>query len=172
MEVHELSSSEYPEFYQTYINNIPKEASLGMLFRSNIEDLKEITSTISPDKLSFRYAQEKWSIAEVLQHLIDVERIFHYRALCISRGDQTSLPGFDHDDYVVQSEARNRSLDSLQEEAEIVRSSGIVLYNSFSEAMLQRKGILNGGPASVRAIGFIIVGHTQHHIKILQKKYL
>ncbi|MDT0685841.1 DinB family protein [Autumnicola psychrophila] len=172
MKVGRLTSEEYPEFYQDYINNIPGEASLGMLFKSNIENLKDITETISPEKLSYRYAEGKWTVAEVLQHLIDVERVFQYRALCIARGDQTSLPGFDHDNYVFQSEAGGRSLDSLREEAEIVRSSSIALYNSFSEAVLKRKGNMNNAPASVRAIGFIIVGHTRHHIKILRAKYL
>ncbi|MDT0646588.1 DinB family protein [Zunongwangia sp. F260] len=172
MEVDRLSSEEYPAFYQDYINNIPREASLGMLFKSNIENLKDITRTISPDKFSYRYAPEKWSVAEVLQHLIDVERVFQYRALCIARGDKTSLPGFDHEDYVFKSEAGNRSPDSLREEAKIVRSSSIALYNSFSEPVLMRKGNMNNAPASVRAIGFIIVGHTRHHIKILREKYL
>lgn len=172
MQVERLTSEEYPEFYQDYINDIPREASLGMLFKSNIENLREITSALTPDKLSYRYAPEKWSVAEVLQHLIDVERVFQYRALCIARGDQTSLPGFDHDDYVIQSEAGSRNLENLRQEAEIVRSSSIALYNTFSEAVLQRKGNMNNAPASVRAIGFIIIGHTRHHMKILQEKYL
>ncbi|MDT0690598.1 DinB family protein [Salegentibacter sp. F188] len=172
MQVDDLTSEEYSEFYQGYINNIPEGQSLGMLFKSNIQDLKTITNSISHENLSYRYAEGKWSVAEILQHLIDVERIFQYRALCIARDDKTSLPGFDHDEYVIQSEAGARSLKSLTEEAEIVRNSGIALFSTFSEVVLKRKGVMSNAPASVRAIGFIIVGHTRHHINILQEKYL
>ncbi|MDT0644090.1 DinB family protein [Zunongwangia sp. F363] len=173
MKVTTLHSDEYLEFYQGYINNIPKEQSLGILFQENKKELLQVLNEeISAEKLKFRYAEGKWSIAEVLQHLIDVERIFQYRALCIARGDQTSLPGFDHDEYAKNSFASARSLNDFKKEFETVRNSTIKLYRSFPEAVLEQRGTMNGAPASVRAIGFIVVGHAMHHKKILMEKYL
>lgn len=172
MKVTEIHPGEYNEFYQGYINNIPKDQSLGMLFLENKEELLRVLDEIPGSKLQFRYAEGKWSVAEVLQHLIDVERIFQYRALSIARNDQTSLPGFDHDSYVEFSEADRRSVEDFKAEFDLLRDSTKVLYDSFSEGMLQRIGNMNNAPASPRAIGFIIIGHTMHHLKILNERYL
>lgn len=172
MKVSDLNSEDYHEFYQTYIDKLPGDKTLGSLLKDNQGDLREVLSVITPEKLSISYAPGKWTLAEVLQHMIDVERIFQYRALCIARGDQTSLPGFDHDAYVPASEANRRNLDSLKTEFENLRSSGIDLYESFSEEMLQRKGMVNNTTTSAGAIGFITIGHTIHHLELLKKKYL
>ncbi|MDT0676878.1 DinB family protein [Autumnicola musiva] len=172
MKVSSLHSDEYLDFYQGYINNIPKDQSLGMLFQQNKNDILEILNKISAEQLKYRYAEGKWNVAEVLQHLIDVERIFQYRALCIARGEKNPLPGFDHDNYVQNSFGGERNLDDLITEFKIVRNSTIQLYNSFAEPVLEYRGLMNGAPASVRAIGFIIVGHMMHHQKILLEKYL
>lgn len=172
MKVSELNREDYHEFYQTYIDKLPGDKSLGSLLQENNKDLQEILSIITPEKLSFRYEAGKWTLAEVLQHMIDVERIFQYRALCIARNDNTSLPGFDHDAYVPASEAHRRDLESFKTEFVNVRNSGIDLFMSFSEEMLQRKGVVNNNPTSAGAIGFITIGHTIHHLELLKKKYL
>lgn len=172
MKASELSSEDYHEFYQTYIDKLPGDKTLGSLLRENLKDLREILSIVTPEKLSYSYASGKWTLAEVLQHMIDVERIFQYRALCIARNDKTSLPGFDHDAYVPASEANRRSLKDFKEEFDNVRNSGVDLYESFSEAMLHRKGTVNDHPTSAGAIGFITIGHTIHHLKLLREKYL
>ena len=172
MKVSDLNRGDYHEFYQTYIDKLPVEETLGNLLKENQKDLRAILSIISPDKLKFNYEVGKWTLAEVLQHMIDVERIFQYRALCIARNDKTSLPGFDHDAYVPASEANRRDLQSFKKEFEHIRDSGIDLYESFSEEMLQRKGIVNNNPTSTGAIGFITIGHTIHHLELLKNKYL
>ncbi|MDR9456188.1 MAG: DinB family protein [Salegentibacter sp.] len=172
MKVSDLNKEDYHEFYQTYIDKLPGDKTLGSLLKENQEDLREVLSIITPEKLGFSYAAGKWTLAEVLQHMIDVERIFQYRALCIARNDRTSLPGFDHDAYVPESDANRRDLESLKTEFKNVRSSGIDLYMSFSEEMLQRKGMVNNNTTSAGAIGFITIGHTIHHLEHLKEKYL
>jgi hypothetical protein len=112
-----------------------------------------------------------WSIKELVQHVIDSERIFSYRALCFARGESASLPGFDENTYAAASQADNRNKQSLLEELRAVQVATTLLFQSFSEAQLDQTGIANNNPVSVRAIGFITVGHTLHHKKILQEKY-
>lgn len=172
MKVSDLNKEDYNEFYQTYIDKLPGDKTLGSLLKENQEDLREVLSIITPEKLGFSYASGKWTLAEVLQHMIDVERIFQYRALSIARNDKTALPGFDHDAYVPESDANRRDLESLKTEFKNVRNSGIDLYMSFSREMLQRKGMVNNNPTSAGAIGFITIGHTIHHLELLKKKYL
>ncbi|WP_373058215.1 DinB family protein [Zunongwangia sp. H14] len=173
MKVTDLHADEYRDFYQSYINHIPKEQSLGILFQENKEQmLRLLDETVSEGNLDSRYAEGKWTVAEVLQHLIDVERIFQCRALCIGRGDKAALRGFDHEEYAKNSFASKRKAGDLKAEFELVRNSTVMLYNSFPDAVLEYKGIMNGAAASVRAIGFIIVGHCMHHKQILIDKYL
>lgn len=168
----EIQSEEYHGFYQEYLDRLPGDRTLGSLLQENQKEMAEMLSILSRDKLQFRYAPDKWTIAEVLQHLLDVERIFQYRALCIARKDQHSLPGFDHDAYVPASQAYTRDLEDLKKEFHHLRNSGISLFESFSEEMLLRRGLVNSAPASVRALGFIIVGHSRHHLEIMKKYYL
>lgn len=172
MKVTALDTAEYNPFYQRYISKIPQEKSLGDLLLKSKKEVLQLMEELKKEDLGFSYAEGKWTVAEVLVHLMDVERIFQYRALCISRNDKTALPGFDHDSYVEYSEAGNRSLQELKEEFTAVRNATIALYDGFSEAMLQRKGTMNNAPATPRAIGFIVVGHTMHHLEILKERYM
>ena len=171
MTVEQLNASEYNSFYEKYINNIPEEISLGILFLENLKEISELLERIKEVQLSFRYEEGKWTIAEVLQHLIDVERIFQYRALCLARREAQPLSGFDHDAYVEFCGAQNRTLENFKNEFEIVRKSTSILFNSFTDGMLKQVGQMNGSSATPRAIGFIIIGHTRHHLKILQERY-
>lgn len=117
------------------------------------------------------YAPGKWAVKDILQHLIDCERVFAYRALRIARTDKTPLPGMDENLYGTTSGANNRSLDELMAEFACVRESNIMLFNSFSENALLQEGITNGNPVSVLALGFIIAGHTLHHVTVLKERY-
>jgi uncharacterized damage-inducible protein DinB len=124
------------------------------------------------DKFDYQYSEGKWTIKEIIQHLIDSERVFSYRALRISRNDNTPLPGFDENYYVANSNGKERSLQSLLTEMAVVRQSTLSLFNSFSEEQLTKIGIASNREVSVRAIGFIIIGHQKHHQKIFEERYL
>ncbi len=119
-----------------------------------------------------RYAEGKWSIKEVFQHVMDTERIFGYRALCFARGETAELPGFDENTYAVQADAGRREIHQLMREHDALRNSTIELFRSFSPEMLLRAGTANGSRISVRALGWAIVGHTEHHMRIINERYL
>lgn len=117
------------------------------------------------------YAPGKWTVRDTIQHLTDSERVFAYRALRFARNDQTSLPGFDQNIFADVSGANSRPLEQVLEEARLVRQSTIALYQSFNEAALRRTGVMSNAAVAVLAIGFIIVGHQNHHFDIFQERY-
>ncbi len=171
MVLSELPSSEYNPFYQTYIMALGNVDLMEELRRGK-DNFLTLLEQIPEEKLYYAYAEGKWSLAEVLVHVIDAERIFQYRALCIARNDKTPLPGFEQDTYVPYSNADNRSKKNLMEEYKAVRDSTIFLFNSFDEEAVKRVGMASGSKMSVRAQGFIISGHQAHHIRILRERYL
>jgi uncharacterized damage-inducible protein DinB len=128
--------------------------------------------SLPEEKLTYRYAKNKWTIKEILVHIIDDERIYAYRALCFARNDKTELPGFEQDDYALFSNANERSIENILNEYEAVRNATITLFESFDEAALLRKGIANKNGATVRALGYHLAGHELHHINIIKEKYL
>ena len=152
-------------FYKNYIDLVKDVELMDMLQRQS-QNFPEFMATIPESKLDFRYAENKWTVAEVLVHIIDSERIFQYRALRFSRGDQTPLPGFEQDDYVPFSKANNRTLQSLIDEYSVVRNSTLHLFNQFDTNDLERKGIASSLDWSVGALGFVICGHQKHHRNI------
>ncbi len=172
MRVTELQKDEYNEFFQNYIDGLSGDDTLESLFYNNQTAVQNILNNLTAEKLKYKYTPEKWSIAEVLQHLLDVERIFQFRALSIARNDKTPLPGFDHNAYVLASEAEKRNLQDFKKDFEVVRKSTIFLFESFTDIMLKCKTPVGGTPTSVRALGFIIVGHTKHHLHVLTERYL
>ncbi|MDX9751631.1 MAG: DinB family protein [Flavobacteriales bacterium] len=127
---------------------------------------------VGPDRAEHRYAPGKWSIKEVVQHVIDAERVFAYRALRFARQDTTALPGFDEDAYAPASEAGRRSLEDLVAEAARLRLSSIDLFGGFTPEMLMRRGTASGQAISVRALGWVIAGHAAHHLAIIHQRYL
>jgi uncharacterized damage-inducible protein DinB len=163
--------STVPEWYHKYIHQID-EADLNKAIEENTEKALQFLRSISEDKWNYRYAEGKWSIKEMIQHIIDAERIFSFRALCFARQDKTPLPGFEENDYAAASKADNRTRQELLSEFETVRHSVEQLYASFDEEQLAATGIANNNSISVNAIGFIIPGHMQHHLTILQERYL
>ena len=163
--------STIPEWYHKYVNQV-QEQDLITAIQTNTDSSIQFFRSIPEEKWSHRYAKDKWSIREMVQHIIDAERIFSYRALCFARGEKASLPGFEENDYAAASKADNRSKEELIEEFETVRRSIHQLFSSFDEEQLSSVGVANNNPISVNAIGFIIPGHVQHHINILKERYL
>lgn len=127
---------------------------------------------VKGDKAEYRYAEGKWTIKDILQHLIDCERIFAYRALRFARQDSTELPGFDENDYAASSSTERRSIADLLDEHDMVRTATEKLFESFSPDMLLRQGKANGQNVSVRALGWIIAGHAVHHAAVIRERYL
>ena len=161
----------YNPYFQSYIDLVPSGNLLEEL-NSNLEFALNILTRITKDKEDYRYADGKWSIKELVLHCIDCERLFQFRSLAFARNDKTELPGFEEDDYVANSNCDERSLNNILEELISVRKSTITLFNSFSDEVMLRKGLANGGKHSVSACGFIICGHLTHHINVLRERYL
>jgi uncharacterized damage-inducible protein DinB len=126
---------------------------------------------LSDEKAHFRYEEGKWSVKEIIGHLIDTERIMAYRALCISRGEEKPLPGYDHNDYVANGQFDQRNLQSLSNEYDALRNANINMFSSLGKQQMQRTGTANNNPVSVRALAFIIAGHEKHHLNILEQRY-
>lgn len=161
---------EYGEFYQGYINLVDSDNVIQMLIQQG-QQVYTIIQKITPGEASYRYADDKWSVQEVFGHLADTERIMAYRALCISRGEQKSLPGYDQDNYVREADFNQRSLQNLSAEYDALRNANISMFSSFNKEQIQRKGTANNTTVSVRALAYIIAGHEKHHLNILEEKY-
>lgn len=166
-----LLEADFATYFKNYIAMVEEEEVLKALKKST-KQFKKLLQQINEENAHYRYAEDKWSIKEMILHIIDTERIFNYRALCFARNEQQALPGFNHDEYVKYSNADNRSLKSLRKEFFAVRKATYLLFKSFDEAMLQKEGVMNGNKLSVLGIGFVIAGHQQHHINVLNEKYL
>lgn len=163
--------SEYAPYYGKYIGLVPDGNILDILVEQN-EFINNFFSEISEEKSTYRYAEGKWSIREVLGHIIDTERIFAYRALRISRNDKTALPGFEQDDYVPNSNHANTSIKNLTEEFVLVRKANLKLFESFTDEMWMRTGTASGNPVSVKAAVYVLAGHPIHHINVIKERYL
>ncbi|GBL35186.1 hypothetical protein EMGBS15_07810 [Filimonas sp.] len=164
--------TEYNPYFETYINLVPTGADVLECMEDNMMDTEELILSLPKKKHEYRYAEGKWTIKEILQHLIDTERIFCYRALCFARGEQTSLPGYDENDYAANSFANNRDIDTLLDEFDQVRSATLSLFKSFDKSVYDKTGTSNNHPLSVRAIAHILAGHELHHMKVIQERYL
>ena len=172
MTIKDVSNTEYAPHYANYISQVSGAYNLTEELEISIHRFIKFVQEIPMDKHEFRYAEGKWTIKEIIQHVIDTERIFSYRALRISRNDITALPGFDENDYALNTNANDRHLQSLLTELSIVRQSTLALFKSFSEEQIKRIGIASNHEISVRAIGFIIIGHQKHHQKVYKERYL
>jgi uncharacterized damage-inducible protein DinB len=163
---------EYPPYARTYIDLLPDDGRLLEHLEANLRATAELIGSLSEEQLLHRYAPDKWTIKEVVLHVIDDERIYAYRALRFARDDQTELPGFEQDDYVPPSKADERSAESLLAELAAVRAATIELYRGLPEEALFRSGIANGNRASVRALGYHLAGHELHHLRLIRERYL
>jgi len=158
-------------WYHNYINLVTED-ELTEAFDKQSASFIRFLETIPAEKYDYRYAEGKWTIKEVLQHIIDAERIFSYRALRFARKDATPLPGFDENTFAAAAKADTRSWDKLVEEFKVVRRSSELLFNSFDEDQLQSDGISSNSPNYVSGLGFILIGHAMHHQKIIKERYL
>ena len=165
------ASDEHPEYFTKYIDLVPEE-DLHEAFVNQMPVIREMLSTITEQQSLFAYAPGKWSIKEMVQHIIDAERIFAYRALCIARKETISLPGFDENRYAEHSNANNRTWQSLSNELMNVRRSTQDLFESLSSEMLQESGISNNKEITPLSLGYISIGHVYHHFNVLKDKYL
>lgn len=160
----------YPAQFDSYIKEVPDDKVLDAI-RNQQPVIDDFLSTITEEQSMFSYAPGKWTLKEMLQHIIDAERIFAYRALCFARREQQGLPAFEEDDYAANSNANARSWSALLEEMKIVRKSTLLLYESFTDEMLESPGIASDKPATPNVIGFVLVGHLYHHKNVIEERY-
>lgn len=165
-------STEYAPFFQTYIGKLPKGKSISELLNSGPDTLTGLLEGLSEERAEKPYAPGKWSVKELIGHMIDTEQIMAYRCLCISRGEQQSLPGFDENQYVQNANFKNQKLSILLNHYRILRQANLFLFKGMDEKMKLRTGLANGGKISARALIAIIAGHELHHINILRDRYL
>lgn len=161
----------YPVYYEKYLSLINEETVVEAL-QYNLENIKKMAAAIPPAKEEFAYAEGKWTIKQLLQHIVDTERILSYRALRFARKDPQQPLAFDENMYAVNSGVETKSLLQIIEEFEVVRNATLSLYKSFNNEALQATGKTAGGEVSVLAIGFFICGHGLHHINVIKEKYL
>jgi uncharacterized damage-inducible protein DinB len=158
-------------WYHNYIGQIP-EADISAAFSNNDYNLTSYFHNIPEEKHDYRYAEGKWTIREMLQHIIDAERIFVYRALRFARKDSIPLPGFDENMYADNSKASSRKWDDLVKEFDLTRQSSTLFFLSLDEEQLDQNGISSGSPIYVKALGYITLGHAMHHKNILNQRYM
>ena len=163
--------SEYAEFYANYVALV-RETDVVAALRGQIADLREVFDGMSEEQGASSYQSEKWTIKQLLGHLIDGERVFSYRALRISRADQTPLSGFEENSYVANANFGARKIADLLEELTLLRASNVILFDNLSETAWLQTGTASGAEVSVRALGYIMVGHIRHHLNILKTRYL
>jgi len=161
---------EYNPFYETYVSKVPQGDILEML-QSQSDELPGWFESLSGQS-DHRYEAGKWSIAEVLHHMLDAERIFAYRALCIARGEKQSLPGMDQDQYMAGALTHERTYESLIEELKAVRAATLTLASNLSQTVLKNEGTASDSPVTVRGLLAIIAGHTAHHVHVIKERYL
>jgi uncharacterized damage-inducible protein DinB len=162
---------EYGAYFNTYISKVETGDILQTLADARVSTL-EFFKNLPKEKWNYRYAPGKWSIKEILQHLIDCERVFAYRALRIARNDKTALPGFDENLFADHCHANDRTPASLLAEYKAVRTATLHLFKSFKEEDYDRLGTMSNNPASPLAIAYIIAGHERHHVGVIKERYL
>jgi uncharacterized damage-inducible protein DinB len=164
-------ASEYAPFYAGYVAGVP-DGDLIALLEQQGQETNALLGAISEEKSDHRYAPGKWTIREVLGHIVDGERVFSYRALTFARGDAGPLPSFDENAWAAASNAGRRAMKELLAEYRAVRAATVALFRSFGEEEFARSGIASKNPVTVRALAYIIAGHERHHLRILRERYL
>jgi len=165
-----LRSDEYPAIYAPYVDSIKGEALAVM--EEQVDSFPAFLASIPAGKSEYAYAEGKWTIKQIVGHVIDTERIMAYRALRFARNDTKELLGFEPEDYVATARFHERSLESFAEEFVLVRKSNLMLFRQFNDHELARKGIASERLISVRAFMYIIPGHVNHHRNIIRERYL
>jgi uncharacterized damage-inducible protein DinB len=164
-------TTEYAPYYEKYTSLVPAGDVVATL-SNQIQDTLTFLRSLSEEQAASRYASDKWSIKEVVGHIIDGERIFAYRALRFARNDQTALPGFEQDDYVRAGNFNHRRMSDLADEFEQVRRANLCLLRSLDDEAWLRRGIASDNEVSVRALAYILAGHETHHLRVIRERYL
>ncbi len=166
--------SEYPDYAEIYLKLLPDDGLILKHLKNNFQTTRDFIYSLAPEKLLYAYAENKWTIKEILVHIVDDERIYAYRAMAFARNEKQSLPGFDQDDYARYSGANERDLDNIFAEYEAVRNATIALFNGLPDEAFLRKGTGSTTyySATVRALAYHIAGHEQRHINIIKERYL
>lgn len=172
MNIKDITAAEHAPYQSAYLELVDTQWSLTEELEVSLHNLVHFVREIPMDKFDYRYAEGKWTIKDILQHLIDTERIFAYRALRFARCDKTQLPGYDENAFAAATNANKRSIQDLLTEFTLVRHSTIALFKSFTQENLMNTGIASGYTVSVRALGFVIIGHQNHHLKVFKERYL
>ena len=170
MRTSDLAPTEFHPYYANYVSYVG-DLSMQSALDESAAQLLDYLTHVDDGRTDYAYEPGKWSIAQSLQHIIDTERIFSTRALRIARGDKTPLPGFEQNDYAAVANLSERRFRDMIEEFRLVRAGTVALFKSLTEEDLLRTGTMSGGPASVRALGFIISGHAYHHAKLYRERY-
>jgi hypothetical protein len=165
-------SNEHAEYYGRYVSKVPENVDLVSLLRQQAMETVALLQGLTPKQGDFAYAPGKWTIKQVIGHIIDAERVFVYRAMCFARQDKTELPSFDENAYVDNANFQERTLADLLEEFQVVRSATIHFAKNLDAESLARIGIASKNPISVRALLYIIAGHERHHVELFRERYL
>jgi len=162
--------NEYASFFARYVALVPETDILAVL-EQQVEEIRRLAASVPEERESFRYAEGKWSIREVLGHLVDGERVFGHRAFCISRGEQAALPAFDENQYVAAARSDAIPLRELVDELALVRRSNLQVLRRLAPPEWERVGTASGHPVTVRALAWVMAGHPRHHVDILRERY-
>jgi hypothetical protein len=164
------SDTEYASFYAGYVALVPEDDVLEVL-ESQSAELRRSAAATPAERETYRYEDGKWSVREVFGHVNDAEQIFGYRALCISRGEQAALPGFDQNDYLRNSAYAQRPLPEIARTFDALRTANLATLRALDQAAWARRGIASGAPVTVRALAYVMAGHARHHLGILRSRY-
>jgi uncharacterized damage-inducible protein DinB len=170
--IEKAQPGEYATYASIYVDLTPDDGPILTFLERNAEILTNLYRSLPEERLLYRYAPGKWTMKEILNHLIDDERIYAYRALRFARNDRAELPGFDQDLYAKESQANEREIEDMLEEYADVRRSSIALFNAFSDEMLLRQGTADGHSVTVRGLIYHLAGHEQRHLNIIRERYL
>lgn len=165
------TSNQHPAYFGNYINKVEQQ-DLLLALREVKQTLIKFVEHIKPEQENFAYAEGKWTIKEVLIHCMDTERVFAFRAMSFARGEKQKMLSFDENSYAANSQAHERSLKEITEEFIVLMDSTYLLFKSFSDSTLNLGGDMQSGYATVNALGFVICGHTLHHLSVLKERYL
>jgi uncharacterized damage-inducible protein DinB len=172
MKITDITPDEYAPYQESYVTLVDPTYSLVEELEISVHNLIHFVREIPMDKYDYRYAEGKWTVKDIIQHLIDTERIFTYRALRFARADETALPGYDENLFAENAHGTDRSINELLTEMSALRHATIMMFKSFKDQDFLRKGTASGYTVSVRALGFLLIGHQNHHMKIFKERYL
>jgi hypothetical protein len=164
------TETEYATFYGGYVALVPEADIVGVL-DAQVDEIRRRLAPVPAEGESYRYAEGKWSIRQVLGHLVDAERVFGYRAFCFSRGESAALPSFDENQYVAGARSDSIPLRELVQELALVRQANLVVLRRLDAREWAQVGTASGKPVSVRALAWIMAGHPRHHLNILRERY-